>query len=129
MTRFCRLLGSRALLVAAIAGLLMVTLPAGADSERQRLVDRVPAGQPVPSPLAFTTGFERIVIVRLTYGSDVLEGLARAVREERIESAVILSGIGSLKSYHVHAVSSVKLPSTNVFLKGQGPFDLTAVNG
>jgi alpha-L-fucosidase 2 len=72
---------------------------------------------------------ERIVVVRLTYGSDVLEGLARAVREERIESAVILSGIGSLKSYHVHAVSSVELPSTNVFFKGQGPYDLTAVNG
>jgi predicted DNA-binding protein with PD1-like motif len=131
MTWFCRLLRSRAVLVAAIPCLLVVTTthPAGAGSKRQRLVDRAPAGQPVPSPLAFATSVERIVIVRLTYGSDVLEGLARAVREERIESAVILSGIGSLKSYHVHAVSSVELPSTNVFFKGQGPYDLTAVNG
>lgn len=131
MTWFCRPLRSRDLLVAATACLLATAMAhaAGEGSPRQRLVDRAPAGQPVPSPLAFGTSFERIVIVRLTYGSDVLEGLARAVREERIESAVILSGIGSLKSYHVHSVSSVELPSTNVFFKGQGPYDLTSVNG
>jgi hypothetical protein len=78
MTWFCRGLGSRATLVATLPCLLGVTTarPAGADAPRQRLVDRVPAGQPVPSPLTFTTSFERIVVVRLIYGSDVLEGLA-----------------------------------------------------
>ena len=41
-----------------------------------------------------------------------------------------LSAIAEMMaSYHVHAVSSVELPSTNVFFKGQGPYDLTAVNG
>jgi predicted DNA-binding protein with PD1-like motif len=116
--------------VVVAAGLLVATTThTGAGSDRQRLVDRAPAGRPVPSPLAFTTSFERIVIVRLTYGSDVLEGLARAVREDGIQSAVILSGTGSLKSYSVHAVSSVELPPTNLFFKGKGPYDLTAVNG
>jgi len=131
MTWFSRPSRSRAALVAATSCLLLVTTMhvAGASPQRQRLVDRAPAGQPVPSPLAFTTSFERVVVVRLTYGSDVLEGLARAVREERIESAVILTGIGSLTSYHVHSVGRVELPNTNVFFTGEGPYDLTAVNG
>jgi len=131
MTSLCRRLGSRAALVATLACLPAVTTgrAPGADPEPQRLVDRVPAGQPVPSPLTFTTSFERVVVMRLTYGSDVLEGLTRAVREERIESAVILTGIGSLTSYHVHSVGRVELPNTNVFFTGEGPYDLTAVNG
>jgi predicted DNA-binding protein with PD1-like motif len=131
MTGVLRLQSSRAVLVATLVCLLGRS-PAradAADSERQRLVDRVPAGQPVPSPLTFATSLERVVVVRLTYGTDVLEGLARAVKEERIESAVILGGIGSLKSYHVHAVGRVELPNANVYYKGEGPYDLTAVNG
>jgi hypothetical protein len=69
------------------------------------------------------------VIVRLTYGSDLLEGLKRAVAEEKIKSAVILNGIGSLTSYHIHTVGNTVFPSTDVFMKGEGPFDLTAVSG
>jgi predicted DNA-binding protein with PD1-like motif len=102
---------------------------ASADSPPRRLVDQVPAGQGVPSPLTFSTSFERIVLVRLTYGTDVLEGLEHAVGQERIKSAVILGGIGSLKGYRVHSVSNTEFPSTNVFFAGVGPYDLTAVDG
>jgi predicted DNA-binding protein with PD1-like motif len=94
-----------------------------------RLTDRVPPGRPVPSPLTFASRFERVVLVRMTYETDMLEALNRAVRDERIRNAVILSGIGSLKSHHLHAVSNTTLPSQNVFFKGEGPWDLTAVNG
>jgi predicted DNA-binding protein with PD1-like motif len=119
-----------AVCVALLAAVASPTPLAAADAPAaRRLVDRVVQGQPVPSPLTFSTQFERIVLVRLTYGSDLLEGLRRAVTEERIKSAVILNGLGSLKSYHVHSVSNTELPSTNVFMKGEGPFDLTAVSG
>jgi predicted DNA-binding protein with PD1-like motif len=96
---------------------------------RKNLADRVKAGEPVPSPLAFSTDFERIVTVRMTYDTDVLEGLKKAVGQENIRNAVFLSGIGSLKSYNVHSVSNTTFPSQNVFFKGEGPYDLTAVNG
>ncbi len=65
----------------------------------------------------------------MTYGTDVLEGLERGVKKEGIRSAVVLSGVGSLKAYRVHSVSNTELPSTNVFYEGSGPYDLTAVNG
>lgn len=99
------------------------------SATRNRLVDKVKKGQPVPSPLTFSSNFERIVIVRMTYETDMLEGLKEAVRKEKINSAVILSGIGSLTSYHVHVVGNTTFPSRNVFIKGQGPYDLTAVGG
>jgi hypothetical protein len=113
----------------AIFGTLAALGLGCAGAGTHRLVDRVKPGDPVPSTLAFSSRFERIVVVRLTYGADVLEGLNRAVAREGIRNAVILSGIGSLTAYHLHSVSNTTFPSENVFYKGEGPWDLTAVNG
>jgi predicted DNA-binding protein with PD1-like motif len=73
--------------------------------------------------------FERIVVVRLKRGTDLLEGLKKAVAQEKIRNAAILSGVGSLTAYHVHAVSNTALPAKNIFYKGEGPQDLLNVNG
>lgn len=102
----------------------------GQPLKPNRLVDRVKPGGPVPSPLTFSSNFQRIVIVRMTYGTDVLEALKRAVRQEKIDNAVILNGIGSLTSYHVHVVGNTTFPSKNLFMKDEeGAYDLTAVGG
>ena len=94
-----------------------------------KLTDKVKPGDPVPSTITFTSHFKRIVIARLKNKTDVLEGLNKAIRQEKIQNAVILSGIGSLISYHLHSVSNTTFPSENVFYKGEGPWDLIAVNG
>lgn len=94
-----------------------------------RLTDLVKEGEPVPSPLTFSSQFERIVIVRMTFGTDLLEGLKNAVKQENIRSAVILCGIGSLTSYHLHSVSKTTFPSENIFYKAEGPYDLVSVCG
>ena len=96
---------------------------------KNQLIDTVKPGDPIPSTVTFTSEFERVVIARLKYKTDVLEGLNEALRREKIRNAVILSGIGSLISYHLHSVSNTTFPSENVFYKGKGPWDLTAVNG
>lgn len=101
----------------------------GAEVRRNRLVDRVKSGEPVPSTLTFSSGFERVVIVRMANGTDMLEGLREAVKREKIDNAVILSGIGSLTSYHLHVVDNTTFPTKNAFFKKDGPYDLTAVNG
>ena len=98
-------------------------------AEPNKLTDKVKEGEPVRSPLTFSSEFDRIVIVRMTYGTDMLGGLVKAVKQEEIKNAVILSGIGSLTSYHVHVVSNTTFPSKNAFIKDEGPYDLTAVNG
>ena len=50
-------------------------------------------------------------------------------QKEKIKNAVILSGIGSLTSYHIHVVDNNTFPSENVFFKDSIPVDLTSVNG
>jgi len=76
-----------------------------------------------------SSNFARIVVVRLKRGVDLLDGLKKAVEQEEIRNAAILSGAGSLTAYHVHAVSNTTLPAKNVFYKAEGPQDLLNVNG
>ena len=94
-----------------------------------RLTDLVKEGDPIPSTLTFSSKFDRIVIARMTYEADLLDGLKQAVAREKIRNAVILSGIGSVKAYHLHSVSNTTFPSENVFYKAEGPHDLTNVEG
>jgi uncharacterized protein len=82
-----------------------------------------------PEVYTVSSPFERIVVVRIKRGMDLLDGLKKAVAQEKIRNAAILSGVGSLTTYHVHAVSNTTLPAQNVYYKGEGPQDLLSVNG
>ena len=42
---------------------------------------------------------------------------------------MILSGVGSVTSYHVHAVSNTTLPAKLAYTQRSGAMDLIAVNG
>ncbi len=83
----------------------------------------------VPDTYTVSGHFTRIVVVRMKNQVDMLAGLREAVAREKIRNAVILSGAGSLVSYHVHVVSNTTLPATEAFFKGEGPFDLVTANG
>ncbi len=85
--------------------------------------------EPAPEVYTISGRFERIVVVRIRRGVDLLDGLKKAVAREGIRNAAILSGVGSLTSYHVHAVDNTTLPARNVFYKAEGPQDLLNVNG
>ena len=83
--------------------------------------DDVVGNDLVPSAYSFSTSFEKVVIVRLKYKTDLLQGLKDAAKEQNIKNAVILSGIGSVYSYHVHSVDNATFPSENVFFKKEKP--------
>jgi len=85
----------------------------------------------MPCPAVHTTegNFTRVVIVRLKYGTDILEGLKEAIQKEKIKNAVILNGIGSLTRYHFHVVNNSSFPTTQVFVKKDAPVDLLNVSG
>src|SRR5262249_21343619 len=54
----------------------------------------------------------------------------RMVGEEKIKNAVILSGIGSVKSYALHQVSNTTFPSKNMIVTDPAaPADLIGMNG
>ena len=84
----------------------------------------------VPDAIAQTGEFERIVVARFKFNTDLLEGIEKAVDQEKIANAVIVSGIGSVRGYHVHVVSNRDFPSKNVYTEdSEHPADLLSING
>lgn len=128
---------TRDFLERVLLGTLVATLHGPLWSNSSLVAPRASAAQApaqaeetaVPDVHTMTSQFKRIVVVRMKNQVDMLQGLRDAVAREKIESAVILSGAGSLVSYHVHVVSNTTLPATEAFFKEEGPFDLLTTNG
>lgn len=100
----------------------VVSPPDSADARPNR--DQVPAGYAVAG------NFDRIVVLRFKYQTDLLTGLEKMVRAQQIRNAVILAGIGSVRSYHVHTVANGEFPTKNVHLNNPtGAADLVGMNG
>jgi hypothetical protein len=92
--------------------------------------DTKPNSDKVPEAYAVPGQFERILVLRFKYETDLLAGLEKMVKNNHVRNAVILSGIGSLRGYHVHLVSNRTFPSKNLFIKDPtAPADLTSMNG
>jgi hypothetical protein len=122
----------KALLLMAIGGAL-----ASAQQTRTEVTkpttpadDSKPNSDSVPEVYALSGRFERIVVLRFKYQADLLAGLERMVKEQKIRNAVILAGAGSVRNYHVHSVSNRTFPSQNVFVKDPtAPADIVSMNG
>jgi uncharacterized protein len=71
----------------------------------------------------------RFVALRLDPGEDLLLSLRAAVKEQEIQNAAILSGVGSLDRYHFHVVQTTNMPPGNTFVQGEGPFDILTITG
>ena len=69
----------------------------------------------VPDVYAVPGKFDRVVVLRFKYETDLLAGIEKIIKEQNIKNAVFLSGVGSLRGYHVHSVSNRTFPSKNVF--------------
>jgi predicted DNA-binding protein with PD1-like motif len=92
--------------------------------------DSKPNSEEVPEAYAISSQFERILVLRFKYETDLLAGIEKMVREQRVRNAVILSGIGSVKGYHLHVVSNGTFPSKNIFVRDPiSPADLIGMNG
>lgn len=92
--------------------------------------DARPNDPRVPEVYAVPGRIERVVILRFKFQTDLLAGLERMVKEQKIRNAVILAGAGSVRGYHVHTVSNRTFPSKNVYIKDPtAPADIVAMNG
>ncbi len=84
----------------------------------------------VPDAYAITGHFDRVVILRLKYKTDLLAGLQKMVKQEHIQNGVILSAIGSVRGYQVHQVTNRTLPTEDTFVKNPTqPADIVSMNG
>ena len=92
--------------------------------------DSKPNSPAVPDVYAIEGKIDRVVVLRFKYQTDLLAGLERMVKELHIQNAVILNGIGSVRSYSLHTVSNRTLPSKNIFYKDpEGPADIIGMSG
>lgn len=71
-----------------------------------------------------------IYILRLDPGDYVLESINSMTEREKIDYAVVLSGIGTLDKYVMHMVTTVGYPPVE-FLdkKDNRPYELVCING
>jgi predicted DNA-binding protein with PD1-like motif len=84
----------------------------------------------VPEVYAIPAQFKRVIVLRLKYQTDLLNGLEVLVKKEKVKNAVILSAIGSVRGYHYHTVSNREFPSRNGFVKNPtAPADIVGMNG
>jgi predicted DNA-binding protein with PD1-like motif len=92
--------------------------------------DAKPNSPDVPDVYAISGRFDRIVTLRFKFDADLLAGMEKMVKQEKIRNAVILSGAGSVRGYHLHQVSNRTFPSKNMFVKNPtAPADLIGMNG
>ena len=92
--------------------------------------DRKPNSDQVADVYALTAHFERVVILRFKFGTDLLAGFEKMVKQEKIRNAVILSAFGSVRGYQVHEVSNRDFPSKDTYVKDPtAPADIIGMNG
>lgn len=118
--------------------LLALVVTAVAQESRREVVknsptpgdDAKPNSDRVPDVYALSGRFERVLVFRFKYETDLLAGLEKMVKEEKVRNAVILSGIGSVKSYALHQVTNRTFPSKNMFVTNPtGSADIIGMNG
>jgi len=92
--------------------------------------DAKPNDSSVPDAYALSGHFDRIVVMRMKFKTDLLHGMEQLAKQQGIQNGVILSGIGSLRGYHLHDVRARDFPSLDVDMnEPTTPCDLVGMNG
>jgi uncharacterized protein len=120
-----------------IPALMAVTLAISAQETRRESApaspspdDIRPNSDRVPEGYALNASVQRIVVLRFKFGTDLLAGLKRMVKEEKIQNAVILSGFGSVRNFQVHQVSNREMPPKDVYVNNpSAPADIISMSG
>lgn len=84
----------------------------------------------VPKAFAIPSQFERVLVLRFKYQTDLLAGLESMVKQYKIRNGVILSAIGSVRNYHLHTVTNRTFPSKDTYVQDpSAPADIVSMNG
>src|SRR5499427_2278851 len=118
--------------------LLMIALALAAQETRREetlrsanpIDDTKALSASVPDVYAIRTQLDRVVVLRFKFDTDLLAGLEKMVKQEKIKNAVILSAFGSVRGYQVHQVSNRDFPTKNMFVKDPTkPADIIGMSG
>jgi predicted DNA-binding protein with PD1-like motif len=111
---------------------LLLCAPVAAQTTHPKATpeDLRPNDPRVPDAYAINGRITRVVVMRMKFQSDLLHGMEKLVKQQNIRNGVILSGIGSLRGYRVHSVSSRDLPPTDTYVGDpRAPANLNGMNG
>jgi predicted DNA-binding protein with PD1-like motif len=78
---------------------------------------------------AATLNISRVHIFRIDPGEDILKSVNALIFKQELKQAVVLGGYGTLASYHLHWVAHSKLPTDNIFGKGEGGVEILSMSG
>jgi predicted DNA-binding protein with PD1-like motif len=105
----------RTLLLLTLAAMTMAGQQTRREITNPGTRDAEPNSPKVPDVYAVPTQFERVLILRFKYNTDLLDGLQRMIKENHVQNAVILSAFGSVTGYQIHQVSNRTFPSKDMF--------------
>ena len=71
----------------------------------------------------------KIHILRVDPGEDILASVEQFIAEANLQQAVVLGGYGTMAAYHLHWVLHNRIPTDNLFRKGEGGIEILAMNG
>jgi predicted DNA-binding protein with PD1-like motif len=71
----------------------------------------------------------RTILIMFDRGDLLLEGLQEVVTKEKINTAAITGGIGSLQRVHLHTITRTETPSLDKYWNFTGPIELASVQG
>jgi predicted DNA-binding protein with PD1-like motif len=92
--------------------------------------DAKPNSAAVPDGVAVSSQFDRILIFRFKYDTDLLAGMETLVKQQKIKNGVILAGIGALRNYAIHHVNNRTLPNEVMYEKDPtASSDIVSMNG
>jgi uncharacterized protein len=125
-------------LIMLLSAVLASSVSLSAQETRREVVhasknpaeDSKPNSDQVPDGYAVSGHLERIVIFRFKYETDLLAGLQRMVKQEKINNGVILSAVGSVRGYQVHQVANRDFPIKEAYVKDPtGAADIIGMSG
>lgn len=126
------------LIILSLAAVPLLSLSLAAQETRREIAhpsanpaqDARPNNDRVPDVYAVTGHLQRVVVLRFKYNTDLLAGLEKMVKQEKIHNAVILSAFGSVRNYQVHQVATRDFPvKDSILTNPTAPADLLGMSG
>src|SRR5260370_9699483 len=77
--------------------------------------DARPNSDKVPDAYAISGHFDRVLVLRFKFDTDLLAGMEKMLKQEKVQNRAILSGAWSLRAYQIHQVSNRDFPSKNTY--------------
>ncbi|MCM3689721.1 PPC domain-containing DNA-binding protein [Neobacillus niacini] len=83
------------------------------------------------SNLFFGEGIGRVIVINLSRGDLLLEGIRDRLKEEGIKNAVLFGAVGSMQKLVYHLPTSMGPTSEDKFItiQGNGPIELGSLSG